>query len=824
MGLFRSDVLYTAYSGSVRLIDPDDPSRDPKQEYPNTMLDAVLQAVYDQGNIAQYVTIASQLGLATDARRMVSYAIDEYIYGLPTGTYIGSNANFDAVENYIVDNLTGGAPIDRTFSGFGPMGIDFYTRASMKRTYLDPAFFAWGAPPDTGAFSTWDESMTSIQVPVIDASTSDYWSINNNPILHPFGTSYSGDPQMYLRVFEGIVGFGLVEWETPHIPSSDAVNYPNRIRDIVNLKRPHYQVAYKVPTGANPDETFYFYYDVESHAIPELDISYDPTSISNYMPIAVLVRDQVHFNADPDSELAKTTRELLSKINMDADETLATFMEEVAEGQTDGDIAGDPWDVFIHFGVPININEKYSKQYLFKFFKQLEAFGTFDENDYNLFLTEWGSGDAIAQQYNTFEMTEASEAAGADLGYRVDFRWSYVDSVVQDIPTSVSGLKKGESTMDCAVIRETDPATITKYRSLLELMYPGFGSTMPIGEDIPGYHDIVLMTMQISATQVERLLIMALDMRYTINTSADPLYQFREAFPGLIGQNTAGEWTLNAGKQFLIPVSLGLLRELPPFKRERVIAAALHATCFFVVETEIPWYQTAPWRGLILIVTIFLVIYSGQVELFEIALGTAGVGAAVTYLAMFAQFALGYLISLSAEIIGGRLGILFAVVAIFYVAGGIDGFKKTMLDIWANVGTTTLMSAINFINAVGPLLQAGFTMYQERAMGKLEDEMESWTKTADEKFQELQDAWASLELTDVKLNPLSIVRKNFYNIESANDFFSRTLNQNPGIGALNYPKDFHEIALRLPKGVNDVNIVDLTMQQMKAMTTNRRFA
>lgn len=318
--------------------------------------------------------------------------------------------------------------------------------------------------------------------------------------------------------------------------------------------------------------------------------------------------------------------------------------------------------------------------------------------------------------------------------------------------------------------------------------------------------------------------MMGPSMEYQINTSQDPVgvgssgyvdYRYRfvdvELFPDDPEEDD---------REFRWPIHIRTLKEVSTMQREPALADALAATVFLVDRIKVKWYQQTFWKWLIVIIVVIIVVLTWHYELLpSIALLAAGatgataLGLWVLYAVL--TFAIGFLVSFAGGLIGGRLGQLFVIVAMFMAAGGsfssLNPFSN-MGSAWTNLTTApSFGSAINFINAVYPALNIAQEVYVEYELHKLEDEMRDFVKTAKEKYEDLQNAWDSLQETPDWIDPLQLARtfsvSGLY--ENPEQFYYRTLHANPGTLGYDLIQNFTEMATMLPETPQSPQVVDI---------------
>jgi hypothetical protein len=323
-------------------------------------------------------------------------------------------------------------------------------------------------------------------------------------------------------------------------------------------------------------------------------------------------------------------------------------------------------------------------------------------------------------------------------------------------------------------------------------------------QDKYGYHDYIIITRQFGEYDEngipinmyhERILVMALSMEYRINTSADSgNYRFRYAEIGLFDVDESYKPT----QAFRIPLSVQGLKDMPLLKRETVVADAMTYTVFLVHKQKVKWYESGFFKIFFVVVAIILIIVVAYYGLGNIAASLAGAifGAAsspllvlITYVVL--AFALGQVISMAGQSIGGIWGTIFIVVASIYLgrAGGMTkGFQ--IPGSWGN--------AINYINSISPYLQGGMQVYSYYVSDQLQQEWEMFLLNARERERLLEEAWDQLE-SHSWLSPWDIIKSRNFQAEDPSEFLARTKNVNPGRSANELVHNFARIALSLPE-------------------------
>jgi len=289
----------------------------------------------------------------------------------------------------------------------------------------------------------------------------------------------------------------------------------------------------------------------------------------------------------------------------------------------------------------------------------------------------------------------------------------------------------------------------------------------------------------------QRVLVMALSQEYVINTRTDGDYRLRHVEVGMFDRDEDGTQL----EGFRIPLNVAILKDMPFLHREAAVADSLTYTVFLVHKQKVKWYEKSFFKIFIVIVAIILIIVVAYFGLYNIAAGIAsfivggGTASALLVFVIYVvlAFALGTIIGMAAQSIGGIWGIVFAIVASIYLAGSTTG---TLTGSWGNV--------INYINAASPYLTGAQQIYAYYVSDQLKRDWETFMLTAREKQQQLDDAWADLDTPDW-LDPMMLIRAQDFRYENPQQYLARTKNTNPGVTANNAVHNFVRIALTLPE-------------------------
>jgi hypothetical protein len=784
MGLFSSDFKYVAYAASSALFD--------EFNRPATVESLILQSVIsDSASPSDAVVIGLQTNMYARARSMVRYAVKSYVRGLPETSSFSIYINTADIKTTIETEI--GEPVVLLHTNWGKPPDYYLIETFIDATYMDPVYFPWpaGDPLDTN----WEKSSNEVEIPIVNPDTAAYYLASNDFNYSNVGSDYT-------------VSFDYIDKDLNPQIWVVASTY-----DLSPYKTGSDWVWARYETVANPGVTLYWFYEIDSNADPVFEAAIDKSSIDmQYLPVAVLMRDKVWFDdevpGDDNDPLELTTNRLLKRLVLNGNEIKEGYLTQKAEDDASGDpnkSDAEVWDFFVQFCVPIHSTIRGAREYIYHFLQFIQNNGTWtDFDDYQTFL----SSGTTAQPTSNMHIEE-----GDTNSYHVFYRWSYIHTVTH----SGQFLVAGELLKSRRMYSKLYEFGTAGYADGIEEVH-GIGTPVAVSEPEGTYHDYAVFTRQhkdyvtgeLSYTQV---LIMAPSMMYVINTSdvGDPRERYVpvELFPD----------DSELESEFRFPIHIGSLKETSAMHREDCLSDALCATVFLVQEIKVKWYQQTFWKWLIIIIVIIIIVlfwyfsWMGAIG----ALGKAAFAAGLTFtgLAWYAlyvvvAFALGFLIGFAGALIGGYLGVVFVIVGMYLAMGAGNPFSNVQ-NSWQQMTVQgTWGSAFQFIQATAPFMNFGMMIYQDVSLAKLESDMREFIKSAEEKQQELQDAWDAFGEPPSWLDPMDLINAQASNtyIESSQNFFDRTLHTNPGILGYDLINEFSAIALMLPEDLGESNIIE----------------
>jgi len=790
---------YFAFAGTSSLFEED--------ERPATVDSTVLQQIISgSGSTADAVVTGVNTNYFARTKRMSTYAEKKYVRGLPTSNHDNITVSEASIRSAIT-RATGLDPGEFISNFVGPIDEVFLIKWWLKNNYLNDTYFNWtalGMPP---ADPVWDESRLTVEIPIIDTDTGLYYLAENDPDILRIPDTPSGWLHQLRFYYTDNLG-APKSWTTSNIDLS-AYDVGNWI-----------QVAYK----SQPDDGQIYYYLYKVGSGDDLILENDIISSTNegkYLPVAILMHDKTWFNDSEDTPLHKTTNKLLKYLAVRGDEVKEDYLEQQAEDEASGDDTRDgaeEWDFFIHFACSIHSKIRGSMDYIYNWLLELETLQTYTFDNYQAYLA--GNPIDAAQPRNEIHITE-----GDVDGFNVDYAWSYVKSITYPGTfVDEDGDPLVTNRMHSALYERTT-TNAAAYKVGIEEMH-GVGTQFADNYDWDHtlfdpkpdqqYNpDYAIFTRQFNDEEgnpfYTRVIVMGISQQYKINTlntdiTGDTNYNFRYAVQYMFGDEE------NVSVDLRIPLKMDLLKLVPTMHREDCVTDSLVATVFLVKIVHVKWYQTGFWSWLIIIVAVILIVlsfyYGGTNELIKVIGSITGLTGFYLYtLYWVLSFAIGFIISLAGALIGGTLGRVFTIIAMVVSAGGnpFANIKTAWSGMLDDFGWGT---ANAFLASINPITDITMLLYTEYETNKSEREYSDWLKTAQERQDELDDAWAELGHPSW-MDPMDIVRaqQTRYAEEPAT-YYERTLNPNPGLLGYALISDFTEIAITLPEDVEKSNVLE----------------
>lgn len=734
MGIFSSKKVITVGTSVVRTIDDS--------ALPNSVKTGAVKGLFsgdDQFIENVLEDVISGLGVTTG--RMYNYGKSKYVYGLPSGTIIGSQTGSEAMRKEIelingqaatidyyhfgvFNNLHVGWVKLVAEHGYNPLNnqIDRLTTekgfpvflTNMAVVVTDASLMElengsleqWGAPANSGSQVTGN--------PIYDAALRNINALKP-PIVFELDETATDD---YLRVD--------YEWINPAIKENQKGSFRMTL-DGYNVEDEYHHVRFTLADGT----VHYFMYKQGSGIYPAVEAIYDPkyTENGNYMPFTYFRFDKQNGADFPNSDWCIHSRRMLKNINMD--------YEEIANAINENPDIGDVEQAMLIFAVPAVTKNQLEMRYLFDYFKQLrgltrETPATKDMGFGSVFTT--GLQNSIVIQDKRFKMS-------------LSFK-----NITRKMVTGSIG-KIGTYTSGYAESNDIEQGKNAQSSSLV------FWATKQHNH----YY-----RKQVTETMYEQIQVFDLRVAYNIFQNYSAIADEEDTI-------------------LLIPIDLSITKKYSLPDREELYARSMHYVFNSKIVTKVKWYQTGWFRILMVIIAIVVTVLSlgqsWQTIGAALAIGTITVTAVVyaVAVALIKYIIIAYAVKLFVRAVGPEFAFLVAIVAAVtgtYMAidsGSVAGAP------WA----TELLQ-------VSSGLTKGINLELQREFGKLAEEADAFSEFAETETARLKEAQDLLSSNNW-LSPLIIFGEN------PNDFYNRTVHSgNIGVRGLDAVTQYVDIALTLP--------------------------
>ena len=322
-------------------------------------------------------------------------------------------------------------------------------------------------------------------------------------------------------------------------------------------------------------------------------------------------------------------------------------------------------------------------------------------------------------------------------------------------------------------------------------------------------------------------------LKYVINT-LDPT---EEGSEGTVRNRYAvaqlfGEYN----KEWRLPIQIRASDRVSTIHREDLMSEALCVTVFLADSEKLDWYYNSYWQGIIIWVTMIIILWIGiagsETVVSQIVgwiLGGLAEIAILKWLVyLVVSFALGYILSLAGNVIALQYGekearYFLIVVTLLMMSNTSGTYQNPFSNISGNISKAwenllkngvTYGSAITFLAAVMPVISMGLDYYFKEKQKDLERELKTMLRRFRDEQEEIDELMASLE-TGAWLDPFSLssIGSTQMYAETPSEYYDRVLESNPGRVAIDTVTRFNELALVLPRNLDEINIVDGMMYE-----------
>lgn len=575
----------------------------------------------------------------------------------------------------------------------------------------------------------------------------------------------TGDIIAYFDMSFGIYDYipsGIIDTDTV-LDDDDMYNYdPNAALDpsgeSTTEDGDYFQVLYNYTSGGI---TYYGYftYLYGSGSYPALDGD-ESTTVTDFgimFPRMYFRTNGNRLDASQyvDTDNYKTSIRLGNKLGLDWLDALSTVYDSIGS-------LSKVRDILMMQCINANTTNALEQEYLYKYFYTLYNLrSAITEDDYDSVVQNPGGDISTSEpitSYTGFNVHRGCLIKASDNQKDISnqanaFGYALVTGSIGGIGSVESGRTTGtKPALYYQSFVDDDKSTTTdKYYYTLETSYHYF-------------------RYQVSETQYAEVRVF--ELSHTIKVGGGSV-------------NRSGD-----SDELMVPLDYAFRKEFSPHEAETLYARATHFVICTEYTVKTKWYQTGLFQAVTIVVAVAISWWTGGASLTFIGVVTAAasaIGASIIF-------------SLLAKTVFSKLGGVFAIVAtIIAVAAAIYTgylyFSGTTGPF--SITAQQMMQVSNVAFKAGQSAQEGLLADELARIATLEDEIA-------QKQEELETAQKELA------NPGNTIRDDVllkaidgyaYLGETPSDYFSRTLNTNIGVEALNLPDIYYNQALALPSDV-----------------------
>ena len=731
MGWFDDEEIFHAAISTSQLFDKE----------VNPILNAVAAAIFTDGDQHNYVMAAHYNSLTLLLNRYLHYAKDpsKFPPGLPTSK-VSALAIADDTVLPILEGIVG-EPIVIIFARAGAKKADITVYIHMQDNYN------WNEFDNIATIGGTDYEYIDFEW---ETYVYIYWDENGLPIIETRNTGY------LLINFTAIVGgaprqekmyFGLF-----HEDLWLHVQYTIISEDIAEEFRPYYWMY-----NSSQDTTYPELSEEALTAVIEIP--------SEYYPIITLMRegdfipDVIEDPNDPLLEVPNPEFEaadgLLHKIHFGMQDFIdALTGEDLPEDEEKPDLDKVD-DISFLFAIDVYTEVEASIEYLYYLFEDLSINSTVGYTEYEDSLIYLDTGALPSVNY--FEISEGD--------FNITLQYNYM-TINKDV------VNEGDPLVD-----KYTKTIVVRPRHTYSFDNDGFVTITVVADS-----STVSIKKRTSSTTYDEYIIHGPIVRTKIRALDESKWVYRH----LVTEDAESGETGDPRQGFFFPVSFTIADNLNIIHNDTMIYDSMMLVIYAADIEVIKWYE----KGIFKILLQIIIVVAMVVLTLAFGPGALTFMNVVTnsLIALVTSFVVSIALDLLVELVGGKLAVLIAVVAVLV---------KAYLGNWA--GFADLPFAEQLLQAT-QLITKVVNTYTSVSGSVLEQEVEDFLKDAKERQEEIDEKNEWLE-GDSSIDPLYIQREVAIQdpYEDPSDFYERTIHiGNPGVLSLDAIQGYVDSKLLLP--------------------------
>lgn len=732
---FLSSKKITVFSSSCPIIP--EPG-DPIKE-------AVIHAILSKGDIVPAVTQAVKSGMAIKGKAGFEYARDHYVLGLPDGAQKGQTCLPPReLAPIITDDLGFTVGVNYSFIERLTPELSLLSYMTTTRRYNQDL----GVITEFSDFDLPAGSNAGMFVENMELSA-DRTQITIHYVYHYRVRVYGGGDVVDDN--ETYTSEEMAFEETVPVPSGMVLGTYYCIASyyqadgLGNRLSEQNEVWYH-PIAGTP-------YITLAETLAEAEEQY-------LMPVIPLRRDNVDLTAGAheNNELHISSKKLLNKLGLDMD-----YMAERLNANPD---IAEIDHAYITFTVNLLTDDPIEIKYLIKFFSYLESTSIYSAINYRAAIAA-----RRTPSVNIFGSSLVTKTPPADLSLL---------EMGLDLEISYGGIESRTVRGKLGPIGTAITHSHVDYDSSYET-YQDFGEerTRYVRTDI----SYVILRHQYSDNWYEEVKILA-------PACINRIYRNRYVYTNV---EHAKE---NENNILFIPLHYGIANAMTRTEKNLLFATSLRMIMNSYVITKLKWYQSSWFKGLITMVGAYFTMVSGQAWVMGLVEALKE-GAMILVMNLLKSLAVAALVDLGMDYISDILPVEVLAVAAIVAFAAAQGLKADFtFGEFAMPNADTLMKFSSVLVKTADMRMKKDAASIQKKFLDLDEEIK--TKI------ELLNSARELAGLDTEINDTTLALledPGFINLhnETADDFFSRTLNPNPGIASLSSIDNFCTNLLKLPE-------------------------
>lgn len=709
---------------------------------PNAAQAGTLRALFNDGNVPNYIMEELVSSLGVKAERMYRYAEENYVYGLPSGdVYSSTQGRAQVVE---VLEILEAQEISIDYSHFGaPNALHIGWMKLVDEYGYDDQTNQLGTLSAMKNFPVYLKDMVVVvpaaRINTVAKETIEQWGrapcsgytplrLNNvgeirNMVSHSPITVSNTAAEIQLRV--------TYTWKRPDGLLEESITLS--INE-ASLGDGYFHAKYFVG-----GQMKFWMYENDTGTYPLLDQVFvdAPAAAGSYFPFTYFRYAKQSTISDPTSQAYKTSARMVKYLNMDY-HTVASAIDENPD-------IGDVEQAMMIFAVPSVSTNRIESRYLFDYFDTMHG--------------ALGGNISTAARYVL--SSSLRDGYGGVLSAAVRESLTQNSTVIQDARFQMILSNNGvHKLLRSGSIGEVD-AYLSDYGVCYveDSVYVSETGTTEVSTTPINVHRY---RHQLSANMYEEILVLGLKMTYRIYG----------------GHTTVGDETDDI---LLIPIDLNVSRNYSIKDREILYTRSLHFVFNSRTVTKVKWYQQEWFSTFLFVVAVVLTILYPPAYLVAAGLTGAALVIASIVINLVIKLALEKVFDFLVKVLGQDVATILAIIALVYV-----GYQVGVNGVNGAPFASDLLMLSNGLNMA--VLKDKFS--------DLMTEYDQFREFTESQNELLEKANELLENSTV-LSPFVIFG------EKPEEFYNRTIHfGNIGTLGINAISSYVDIALTLPK-LND---------------------